>query len=110
MKNIAFIKNFVWGRVTNADKPKEVKEIFNGPRCRLMSVELRDNEFLPKHAAIEPITVFCLAGNGTFRAGEDLADEQQLVAGTLLTLAGGVAHEVVAEPDLSLLVTKFKAE
>jgi hypothetical protein len=39
-----------------------------------------------------------------------LEDRQKLVAGTLVTLEGGVEHEVVAEPEVSLLVTKFKAE
>jgi quercetin dioxygenase-like cupin family protein len=43
-----------------------------------------------------------------FRAGSDLSDEQTLVAGTLITLEGGVEHEVVAQPALDLLVTKFK--
>lgn len=40
---------------------------------------------LSKYKVSEPITVFCLAGSGTFCAGKDLEDEQKLVAGTLIT-------------------------
>lgn len=81
-----------------------------GARRRIMSIELYNNEMLSKHKANEPITVFCLAGSGTFRAGRDLEDEQKLVAGTLVTVEAEVEHEVVAEPDVHILVTKFKKE
>lgn len=110
MKNIEFIKNFELGTIADIEKTKEVKEVFNGFRRRLVNVKLRNNEILAKHKAYEPITIFCLAGNGTFRAGRDLEDEQKLVAGTLITLEAGVEHEVIAEPDINILVTKFKAE
>jgi quercetin dioxygenase-like cupin family protein len=63
---------------------------------------------LSKHKANEPITVFCLAGSGTFRAGKDLEDRQKLVAGTLITLEPEIEHEVAAEPAIHILVTKFK--
>ena len=110
MKNIEFIKTFELNEIERSEKPKDVKEIFNGVRRRMVQVNLRNNEILSKHKANEPITVFCLAGSGTFRAGRDLEDVQELVAGTLITLESGVEHEIVAEPELSLLVTKFKSE
>ncbi|HEY0050197.1 MAG TPA: hypothetical protein VGB68_12960 [Pyrinomonadaceae bacterium] len=110
MKNIEFIKTFSLGETVGIGKPKDVVEIFNGSRRRMVQVNLRSGEILSKHKANEPITVFCLAGNGTFKAGPLLEDEQKLVAGTLITLEGGVEHEVIAEPEISLLVTKFKAE
>ena len=108
MKSIELIMNLNLGEIAETAKPKDVKEIFNGSRRRLLEVKLRDGEVLSKHKAAEPITVLCLAGSGTFRAGADLSDEQTLVAGTLVTLEGGVEHEVVAEPAIDLLVTKFK--
>lgn len=110
MKNIEFIKNFALGEIAESEKSKEVKEIYNGARRRMMQVNLHNGEILAKHRANEPITVFCLAGAGTLRAGIDLEDEKKLVAGTLITLEGGIEHEVVAEPEISLFVTKFKAE
>lgn len=108
MKNIELIKNLNVGEISDSEKSKEVKEIFNGSRRRLIAVKLRNNDVLPKHKADEPITVLCLAGTGLFRAGSDLSEECRLVAGTLITLEGGVEHEVAAEPAIDLLVTKFK--
>ena len=108
MKNIEFLDKFELGKISDSEKSKEVKKVFDGVRRQLISVILRNDEVLPKHKANEPITVFCLAGSGTFRAGKDLEDEQKLEAGTLITLEAEIEHEVVAEPDIHLLVTKFK--
>jgi quercetin dioxygenase-like cupin family protein len=108
MKKIEIIKNLELGEISQSEKTKEVKEIFKGTRRQIIEVTLRNNEILAKHKAAEPITVLCLAGSGTFRAGSDLEDEEKLEAGTLLTLEAGVEHEVVAEPELRLLITKFK--
>lgn len=41
-------------------------------------------------------------------SGGDLENVKPLTAGTLITLDANVEHEVTANPDLSLLVTKFK--
>jgi quercetin dioxygenase-like cupin family protein len=110
MSNIELIKVFELGEVSETEKPKDVKEIYNGARRRMIEVNLRNGEVLAKHKANEPITVFCLAGKGTFRAGKNLEDEQALTAGTLLTLEPEIEHEVVAEPEIRLLVTKFKTD
>jgi quercetin dioxygenase-like cupin family protein len=109
MNNIETIAQLNFGDTDNGSKAKDVKEIFNGPRRRLVEVKLNDNATLPKHKAAEPITVLCLAGTGTFRAGPDLQDEQKLTAGTLVTLEAEIEHEVVAEPMLHVLVTKYKS-
>jgi len=85
-----------------------LRELFNGARRRIVEVLLRGGETLARHKANEPITVFCLAGGGTFRAGRNLEDECRLIAGTLITLEAGIEHEVVAEPEIHILVTKFK--
>lgn len=53
--------------------------------------------------AREPITVFCLAGKGVFRAGANLEDEQNLTAGTLITLDADIEHEVAAAPDVFII-------
>ena len=108
MKNIEFLDKFELGKTSDGEKSKEVKKVFDGVRRQLISVILRNDEVLAKHKANEPITVFCLAGSGTFRAGKDLEDEQKLEAGTLITLEAEIEHEVVAEPEIHLLVTKFK--
>ena len=90
-------------------KDKVVEEVFDGPFRKLLAIRLRNNAILSKHSSTEPITVFCLSGNGTFYAGSDLKESQKLSAGTLITLDANVEHEVTAEPNIHILVTKFKA-
>ncbi len=108
MKIIELLEKFELGVIADGEKNKEVKKIFDGVRRQLISVALRGGEILSKHKAHEPITVFCLAGEGIFRAGENLREEQKLTAGTLITLEAEIEHEVVATPDVYILVTKFK--
>ena len=110
MKSTELIKTFELSEIEWSEKSKEITEIFNGERRRLIQVNLRGGAVLSKHNAREPITVLCLKGNCWFRAGSDLEDERKLVAGTLIILESGVEHEVAAAPEISLLVTKFKAE
>lgn len=102
------LKKFELGKISKSEKNKDVTKIFDGERRQIIEVNLRRGEVLSKHKAQEPITVFCLAGNGRFLAGENLKEEIELSAGVLLTLEGGIEHEVVAEPELKILVTKFK--
>ena len=70
MKHIELLENFEIGGFAKTGKNKEVKKIFDGTRRQIISVKLRNNEILSKHQAKEPITVFCLAGNGRFLAGK----------------------------------------
>jgi quercetin dioxygenase-like cupin family protein len=108
MKHIKLIKDLDLRANTGLEKDKSVNELFNGPFRKLVEVRLQNGATLSKHKANEPITVFCVSGNGVFRAGSELDDSQELQAGTLITLEAGVEHEVVAEPELHLIVTKFK--
>jgi len=108
MKKIQLVKTFELNASFESAKDKEVKVIFNGSRTTLVEIKLSNNEVLTKHRAPEPITIFCLSGKGIFRAGSDLQDEQNLQPGTLITLEADVEHEVIAEPELYLLLTKFK--
>lgn len=89
---------------------KAVEQIFEAPFRRLVEVRLRNNAVLSRHHAGVPITVYCVSGHGIFSAGKDLADEQVLSPGVLITLEPGIDHEVIADPELHILVTKFKAE
>lgn len=109
MKNIELVKQFELGKIPQTAKNKDAAKIFDGTRRQILEVILQNGEVLSKHIAKEPITIFCLAGNGTFRAGKDLKDEQKLTAGTLITLEAEIEHEVTAEPEIHILVTKFKA-
>lgn len=108
MKTIQLIKDFDPGVTSEMLKDKEVAQLFDGAFRKLVEVRLRNGAVLSKHKTNEPITVFCVSGTGVFRAGENLEDSQDLHAGILITLDGGVEHEVVAVPEIHLIVTKFK--
>jgi quercetin dioxygenase-like cupin family protein len=110
MNNIIFIKDLELGTFAPTERPKEVREIYSGARRRIVEIHLREGETLPKHKAAEPITVLCLGGNGRFEAGTGLEESIPLAAGTFITLEANVEHAVYAEPDLHILVTKYKAE
>lgn len=110
MKNIELIKEFDFSGEIEAKKDIEVKELFGGLNRRIIEVKLINGSVLAKHKAAEPITVFCLDGKGVFLAGKDLQEKQNLKAGTLITLEAGILHEVIAEPEIHFLITKFKAD
>ena len=108
MGNITLIKQLELGPLDGTESSKEAAEIFRGGHRSIVEVKLTGGAVLSKHHAAEPITVLCLSGSGTFRAGADLEDSQKLVPGTLITLEAGVEHDVTGEPAVRILVTKFK--
>lgn len=87
---------------------KKVQEVVNLPHCRILRVSLKNNDVLTKHRSAEPISVLCLDGGGYFKIGREGERVERLKSGTLVTLSEGIDHEVVADPDVVLLVTKFK--
>ena len=108
MNNIQLIKELDLEGAAVTGNERQLTELYNGPRRRVVEVQLRKGAVLSRHHANEPITVLCLSGTGTFTAGPDLEDSQDLRAGTLITLEAGVEHEVIAAEDLHLIVSKFK--
>lgn len=107
MKHVQLIKELDLNAASGLQSDKEVSEIFRGPFRRVVEVRLQNGAVLSRHKADVPITVLCLSGSGTFTAGTDLEDSQELRAGTLLTLEAGIEHEVIAAPSLHVIVTKF---
>jgi quercetin dioxygenase-like cupin family protein len=108
MEKITQLEKFELGGQIKSAQNKEVRELYNGARRRLIDIKLTENAVLTKHTAPEPITVLCLAGKGVFMAGENLEEKLDLSAGVLLTLEAGILHEVAAEPEIHILVTRFK--
>jgi quercetin dioxygenase-like cupin family protein len=87
-------------------KDKQVDQLFTGPRRKLIQITLRNGAALDRHTAPVPITIQCVAGNGTFFAG-DRGEPVSLTPGVLLTLEPNVPHEVKANPAVSILLTQF---
>ncbi len=109
MKKIEIIAQLELGGEVKAEKDLDVRELFRGPQCQILEISLQNGAVLRKHKAAERITVLCISGKGKFFAGDDLSENTPLETGTLLTLEPGVLHEALAEPELKLLVSKFKS-
>jgi quercetin dioxygenase-like cupin family protein len=108
MKNIEVIQDLSVDTADEWVKDISVQEIFNGPFRRIVEVRLRNRSVLKRHKADVQITVQCLSGTGSFYAGSELDESVALHPGTLITLKAGVEHEVRANPQLHILVSKFK--
>jgi len=108
MKHIELLGELGADAVGEQGKDKSVEQLYDGAFRRIVAVRLRSGAVLSRHHADVPITVYCVSGNGKFNAGANLEDSQDLQAGTLITLEAGVEHEVIAEPEIHILVTKFK--
>lgn len=107
MKYIKHLKDLELTNIFKSEQNKEVNILCSRGALKLLEVNLSENATLPKHSAPSPITVLCLAGHGIFKAGENGEDEQILNAGTLIYLEKDIPHEVNAQPNLRILVTKL---
>ena len=86
---------------------QQVEPLFDGLRRKLLQITLRNGAVLAAHKAASPITIQCLVGTATLRAGGEAV---QLRPGVLATLDASVVHEIAAEPAVTFLLTKFTSE
>ena len=91
-------------------KEVTVREVINDARRRVLEISIRAGGILKRHRASEPITVLCTRGKGRFYAGPNLDESVEIASGSLLALDSEVDHEVTADSDLRILVTRFKSD
>lgn len=87
-------------------KDKQVELLFEGPRRKLIQITLRNKAVLAKHTAPVPITIQCMAGEGTLSVG-DPHETVALKPGTYVTIEPDVIHEIHSAPAVSILLTQF---
>ena len=108
MKNyIKFLGDINLTETFKTERNKEINILFSIVTQKVIEIILTNSEILTKHLIPTAITVLCLGGNGVFKAGENLEVEKKLTAGTLIYLEKDIFHEVVAQPNLRILVTKL---
>ncbi len=85
---------------------REVEVLFEGPRRKIVQITLRNNGILSSHKATEPITIQCISGKGKLSVGDNkkIVD---LVAGVIVTIESNILHEIISEPEISVLLSKF---
>jgi len=82
--------------------------LFKTDHLEVIRLVLPKGKAFPPHKVAGDITVQCLAGRIAFTMEEDGVDEtrhQELLAGEMLYLAGGVRHGLVGLDDATVLVT-----
>jgi quercetin dioxygenase-like cupin family protein len=84
------------------------REVWNDSHSVGVELKIRAGAVLARHSALQPIKVLCLSGSGRFTAGEQLENAAALVSGTVVAIEAAIPHEVSADSELHLLVTKFK--
>ncbi len=89
-------------------KEKEVNMLFAGERRKIAQLTLRNGKHLESHSVEEPILIQCIAGNGEVLIQNEAAEETiKLLPGKIITIEGGVMHDVIAKPEISILLLRF---
>lgn len=87
-------------------KPLSKKMLDKGERRIIAEVTLRDGKALGVHTEETPFMVYGIAGEGVLVLGDN-EKSIPITPGVLVTVETGVAHDVVAKPNLSILVFKL---
>lgn len=89
-------------------KDQEVKILFEGERRKIAQLTLRNGKRLESHSVEEPIVIQCIAGSGEVLIQNDEAEKTiELLPGKILTIEGRVLHDVIARPEVSILLIRF---
>jgi quercetin dioxygenase-like cupin family protein len=86
----------------NVSSGRRSETLIKTPRLRVVLITMRAGTELREHVAPGTITVQPIRGRFVFTAGDD---EREIVAGTLISVEGGVRHAVRALEDGAFLLT-----
>ena len=82
--------------------------LFEGERRKIAQLTLRNGKRLESHSVEEPILIQCIAGSGeVLIQNEDAEETIELIPGKILTIEGGVLHDVIAKPEISIILIRF---
>lgn len=87
-------------------QPLSKKMLDKGERRIIAEVTLRDGKALGVHTEETPFMVYGIAGEGVLVLGDN-EKSIPITPGVLVTVETGVAHDVIAKPNLSILVFKL---
>lgn len=100
----------VYNYSTSIEKGKEIeKNILLKDKDNIIAqVTLRDGKSLGMHSEAEAFWVFATAGSGELVFENDRI--VKLEPGKLITVKPGVPHDVIAKPEVSIIVIKYLKE
>jgi len=87
-------------------KPLEKDLLFKSGKNIIANVTLRDGKALGVHTEKNAFWVIATAGKGKLVLGDN-EEMIELKPGVMVTVKPGIPHDVVAKPNLSILVVKF---
>ena len=87
-------------------KPLSKKMLDKGDKRIIAEVTLRDGKSLGVHTEDTPFLVYGIAGKGELILGDN-EKSITIEPGVLVTVEAGVAHDVIATPNVSILVFKL---
>ena len=87
-------------------KPLSKRMLDKGEKRIIAEVTLRDGKSLGVHTEETPFMVYGIAGEGILVLGEN-EKSISIKPGVLVTVETGIAHDVIAKPNLSILVFKL---
>jgi quercetin dioxygenase-like cupin family protein len=108
MNNLILSYNLETKPISNDRGDVNFREVWNDTHSIGIELKIRAGAVLARHSAMQAIKVLCLEGSGRFTAGEELDSSADLTRGTVVALEPAIPHEVSADSELLLLVTKFK--
>ncbi|GAB4292008.1 MAG: hypothetical protein Kow0098_11730 [Ignavibacteriaceae bacterium] len=89
-------------------KDKEVNMLFEGERSKIAQLTLRNEANLRWHNVAEPITIYCIVGEGELLIkNKEKTDTVKLLPGIFVTLESLVDHDIVGRPFVSILLTRY---
>lgn len=108
MNDLITIFNLDAEPIAEGGREVNFREVWNDSQSIGIDLKIRAGSVLARHSAMQPIKVLCLSGSGRFTAGDNLDSVAALTCGTVVAIEAAIPHEVSADSELHLLVTKFK--
>jgi quercetin dioxygenase-like cupin family protein len=90
----------------NDGHPIEKNLLLKGENNIVANVTLRDNKSMGVHTEKNAFWVITTAGSGKLILGDN-EKTIELKPGVMVTVKPGIPHDVLADPNLSILVVKF---
>lgn len=84
---------------------QDVERLLIDRDLKLVQIILRNGKEMERHSVSDPATIHCVSGSGVLI--DDKGKSFPLRPGTVIVLPAGSEHVVKANPELSLLVTRF---
>ena len=88
------------------EKPLEKNLLLKNDVNKIAQVTLRDGKGMGMHSEKNAFWVLGTAGTGELVLGED-GKVIELKQGVMVLVKPGVPHDVIAKPELSIMVIKF---